>query len=195
MLAGIVMVITTAAYPLMVQDTTTRRDSVPAPVPVAPAPVPPPPVPAPLTPPTPTIEQIRYMEGLKTATRGIAQIRDGLNRVVRTQQAGDSLTRRRAARRLGGLCGSGRSFIVSGRPKMQATAYADSLRTLAKQLTTRLDSLTATLPACEKTAGRDPTVATTLTNRLKSYDDALLAFRNAQAALNKPDSSKAVSQQ
>ncbi|HMG17395.1 MAG TPA: hypothetical protein VK573_01625 [Gemmatimonadales bacterium] len=200
MLAGIVMVITTAAYPLMVQDTTTRRDSVPAPVPVAPvpaapAPVPPPPVPAPLTPPTPTIEQIRYMEGLKTATRGIAQIRDGLNRVVRTQQAGDSLTRRRAARRLGGLCGSGRSFIVSGRPKMQSTAYADSLRILAKQLTTRLDSLTATLPTCEKTAGRDPAVATTLTNRLKAYDDALLAFRNAQAALNKPDSTKTVSQQ
>jgi hypothetical protein len=195
MLAGIVMVITTAAYPLMVQDTTTRRDSVPAPVPVAPAPVPPPPVPAPLTPPTPTIEQIRYMEGLKTATRGIAQIRDGLNRVVRTQQAGDSLTRRRAARRLGGLCGSGRSFIVSGRPKMQATAYADSLRILAKQLTTRLDSLTATLPACEKTAGRDPAVATTLANRLKAYDDALLAFRTAQAASNKPDSTKTVSQQ
>jgi len=74
-------------------------------------------------PPTsaPTIEQIRYQEGLKTATRGVAQIRDGLNRVARTQRA-DSLTRRRAARRLGGLCGTARTFIVSGRPKMQATA-------------------------------------------------------------------------
>ena len=195
MLTGVVMFVTTVAYPLMVQDTTTRRDSVPAPVPVAPAPVPPPPVPAPLAPATPTIEQIRYMEGLRTATRGVAQIRDGLSRVVRTQ-AGDSLTRRRAARRLGGLCGSARSFIVSGRPKMQATAYADSMRILARQLTTRLDTLSRALPVCEKTAGSDPaTVTTTLTNRLKNYDDALLAFRNAQAALNKPDSTKTVSQQ
>lgn len=193
MLAGIVMVITAAGYSLTVQDTT-RRDStppLPAPVPIAPAPVPPPPVPAPLTlPATPTIEQIRYMDGLKTATRGVAQIRDGLNRVVRTQGA-DSLTRRRAARRLGGLCGSARSFILTGRPKMQATAYEDSMRVLAKQLTTRLDTLSRVLPVCEKTVARDPTVVNTLTTRLKNYDDALLAFRNAL----KPDSTRAVSQQ
>src|SRR5213083_2298213 len=125
-----------------------------------------------------------------TATRGVAQIRDGLNRVARTQRA-DSLTRRRAARRLGGLCGTARSFIVSGRPKMQPNAYADSMRVLAKQLTTRLDSLTSVLPTCEKTAGRDPVVATTLTTRLKNYDDALLAFRTAL----KPDSTKTASQQ
>jgi hypothetical protein len=181
------MVITTAASSMMVQDTTTP------PPPVISAP-PPAPVPAIPTPPAPTIEQIRYMEGLKTATRGVSQLRDGLNRVARTQ-ASDSLTRRRAARRLGGLCGAARSFIVSGRPKMQATAYADSMRVLAKQLTTRLDSLNSTLPVCEKTAGRDPAVATALTTRLKNYDDALLAFRNAQAALTKPDSTKTVSQQ
>lgn len=188
MLVGFVMVITAVTFQ---QDTVTNRDTVP-PV-VVPAPPPPPAPPAP--PPEPTIEQIRYMEGLKTATRGIAQIRDGLNRVVRTQSA-DSATRTRAARRLGGLCGSGRSFISSGRPKMQATAYADSLRILAKQLTSRLDSLSRTLPTCETTAGRDPTtVSTTLTARLKSYDDALLAFRNAQAAFYKPDSTKTVSQQ
>ena len=179
MLLGLVMVITVVAY----QDTVTRKDSLPPPVP-APAPPSPPPAAA------PTIEQIRYMEGLKTATRGVAQIRDGVNRVVRTQQA-DSLTRRRAARRLGGLCGTARSFIVSGRPKMQATAYADSMKVLAKQLTVRLDSLNAALLVCEKTAGRDPTVATTLTGRLKTYDDALLAFRTAL----KPDSTKTASQQ
>jgi hypothetical protein len=73
---------------------------------------------------------------------------------------------------------------------MQANAYVDSLRILAKQLTTRLDSLTSVLPTCEKTAGRDPAVATTLTTRLKNYDDALLAFRNAL----KPDSTKTASQ-
>jgi hypothetical protein len=192
MLVGLVMVITAVTS----QDTTTSRDTVPVtPPPVAAPAAAPVPIQVPAPPPPPTIEQIRYMEGLKTATRGIAQIRDGLNRVVRTQQS-DSLTRRRAARRMGGLCGSGRSFIVSGRPKMQSAAYADSLRILAKQLTTRLDSLSAALTSCEKTAGRDPTTVTsTLTTRLKSYDDALLAFRNAQAALNKPDSTKTVSQQ
>src|SRR5882724_126460 len=168
MLLGLVMVITVVAY----QDTVTHKDSLPPPPVPAPAPPSPPPAAA------PTIEQIRYMQGLKTATRGVAQIRDGVNRVVRTQRA-DSLTRRRAARRLGGLCGTARSFIVSGRPKMQATAYADSLKVLAKQLTVRLDSLKASLTVCEQTAGRDPTVATTLTSRLKNYDDALLAFRIA----------------
>ena len=172
MLAGMVTVITLMALP-QVQDTTTHKDTVPTPV--APA--------------EPTIEQIHYMDGLKTVTRGVAQLRDGLNRVTRTQQA-DSATRHRAAKRLGGLCGSARSFIVSGRPKMQATAYTDSLKILAKQLTTRLDSLNNTLPNCERTAGRDPSVAATLTTRLKSYDDALLAFRTSQAALYKPDSTK-----
>jgi len=183
MLLELVMFVTLVAYQ---QDTVTHKDSVlPPPVPV------PAPVQAPVPAPAPTIEQIRYLEGLKTATRGVAHIRDGVNRVVRTQQS-DSLTRRRAARRLGGLCGTARSFIVSGRPKMQATAYADSLKVLAKQLTVRLDSLTRALPTCEKTAGQDPSaVATNLTTRLKNYDDALLAFRTAL----KPDSTKTVSQQ
>jgi hypothetical protein len=173
MFAAIVMVIT-MAVPLQVQDTTAHKDSTS----VQP----------------PTIEQIRYMEGLKTVTRGVTQVREGLNRVTRAQQA-DSLRRRRAARMLGGFCGTARTFIVSGRPKMQASAYADSLRILAKQLTTRLDSLTAALPACEKTAARDPTVATSLTTRLKNYDDALTAFRAAQAAQGKPDSTKVSSSQ
>jgi len=82
MLLGLVMVITVVTYQ---QDTVTRKDSVTPPVPA--------PVPAP--PPTPTIEQIHYLEGLKTVTRGVAQVRDGVNRVVRTEKA-DSLTRRRA---------------------------------------------------------------------------------------------------
>src|SRR5439155_17936027 len=159
MLAGIVMMVTAVAAPLMAQDTTTQRDSAGHKDSIPPA------APAPAPPPAPTLEQIRYMEGLRTATRGVAQIRDGLNRVARTQQSRDSLTRRRAARRLGGLCGTARTFIVSGRPKMQATAYADSLRLLAKQLTLRLDSLNSALPVCEKSAGSDPaTVTTTLTS-------------------------------
>lgn len=193
--AAIVISVTGIAGPLAAQDTTGRKDTVPAPiVPVMPAPPPAPP-PAQVVPPTPTIEQIRYMDGLRTATRGIAQLRDGLNRVTRTQQS-DSLTRRRAARRLGGLCASARSFIASGRPRMAPAAYADSMRIVAKQLTTRLDSLNSALPNCEKSAGREPaSVAADLTKRLQAYDDALLAFRNAQAAQNKPDTTKTVSQQ
>src|SRR5262245_22223838 len=185
MLGAIVTVITMVAVPLQAQaqDTTAHKDTVPQVPPASPPPVPP-------APPTPTIEQIHYMDGLKTVTRGITQLRDGLNRVSRTQQA-DSATRHGAAKRLGGLCGSARSFMVSGRPKMQATAYTDSLRILAKQLTIRLDTLTHALPICERTAGRDPTVATDLTTRLKNYDDALLAFKTSQAALYKADSAKA----
>ena len=191
--AALVMVLTALTY----QQDTTHRDSVPitpVPPPVSiPAPPPAPPQPPPPAPaaPAPSIEQIRYMEGLKTVTRGIAQLKNGLDRVTRTQQSADSVIRRRAARRLGGLCGSARSFILSGRPKMVPAAYADTMKVLAKQLTVRLDSLNAALPGCEKTAGRDPTVATALTTRLKNYDDALVAFR---AGL-KPDSTKAVSQQ
>ncbi len=167
---------------LAAQDTTTRKDT--AAVPAVPA-----------TPPAPTIEQLRYQDGLRTATRGITQLRDGLNRVARTLQA-DSLRRRSAARRLGGLCGTARTFIASGRPRMQPTAYADSLRILAKQMVTRLDTLSNVLPTCEKTAGRDAaTVVTNVTARLKAYDDALLAFKTALLAQNKPDTTKTVSQQ
>ena len=54
MLAGMVTVITLMALP-QVQDTTTHKDTVPPPV--APA--------------EPTIEQIHYMDGLKTVTRGV----------------------------------------------------------------------------------------------------------------------------
>src|SRR5437773_10765853 len=104
MLLGLVMVITVVAYQ---QDTVTHKDSVPPPPVPAPAPPSPPPAAA------PTVEQIRYMAGLKTATRGVAQSRDGVNRVVRAQQV-DSLTRGRAARRAGGLCVAAVSFVANG---------------------------------------------------------------------------------
>src|SRR6266853_711032 len=107
MLAGIVMLITAVARPLVAQDTTTHKDSSGHKDSIPPAAT------APVPPAAPTLEQIRYIAGLRTATRGVAQIRDGLNRVARTQQSRDSLTLRRAARRLGGLCGTAHTFIVS----------------------------------------------------------------------------------
>lgn len=178
------------------RDTTRRTDTVPAvppflpPVPAAPAA--PPATPAP---PTPTLEQLRYISGLRTAARGVAQLRDGIDRVTRTQQTRDTVRQRTAGRRLGGLCTTAHSFIASGRAKMQATVYEDSIRVVAKQLVTRIDSLAKALPVCAQTAGRQPmAVATDLTNRIRGYEEALAAFR-AGLATPKPDSIKTVSQQ
>ena len=136
------------------------------------------------------------MDGLRSTSRGIAQLKDAVDRVVRTQQAADTLRRRRAASRMGGLCASAQSFITSGRARMQPTAYSDSMRIVARQLVVRIDALVKVLPACERTAVREAsTVATDLAARLRAYDDALTAFRAAAAALNRPDTTKTISQQ
>src|SRR2546430_17734958 len=72
-----------------------------SPAPPAPA------APAALAPPTP--EQQRFLSGLRTATRGIAQLKDGVNRVTRAQATGGGTSQLRAGRSLAGLCGSARS--------------------------------------------------------------------------------------
>src|SRR5256712_10238810 len=138
--------LTAAATPsqLPAQDTvsqrrdTTRRDSVPSP-----------PVP-------PTPAQDRYVNGLKTASRGIAQLKDGIDRVVRTRSTGDSLKQKTAGRRLGGLCGAARGFMASGRAQMLPTAYDPPTRIAARQLAQQIDSLIAYAPTCERTAARRP---------------------------------------
>lgn len=172
-------------------DSTGRLDTMPSPWLPPPPPAPPAPPPAPVPPPPPTPEQVRYLDGLRSTARGVAQLRDAIDRVVRTQQSSDTLRQRRAARRLGGLCGSAQSFIASGRSRMVPTAYDDSLRIVAKQLVVRIDSLVKVLPTCERTAAREAnTVATDLTARLRAYDEALTAFRAGVAAMNRPDSTK-----
>lgn len=156
-----------------------------------PLPLPPPPTPSP-----PTPEQLRYLDGLRSVARGVAQLRDGVDRVSRTQQARDTLQQRRAARRLGGLCTAARTFITSGRPKMQATAYADSMRIVARQLVVRVDSVLKALPTCETTASKAPaSVAADLLNKLRAYEGALTAFRTGLAGMNRVDSIKTPSQQ
>ena len=62
MLAGIVMVITAVASPLMVQDTTTHQDSSGHKDSLPPMVTTPPP------PPAPTLEQIRYRAGRALST-------------------------------------------------------------------------------------------------------------------------------
>jgi hypothetical protein len=173
MLATVIVVLAAAALP---QDSTAAppRDTAPQP---------------------PTLEQVRYLEGLRSVARGAAQLRDGIDRVSRTQQTRDTVRQKQAGRRLGGLCTTARSFMASGRPRMQPTAYADSMRIVARQLTARVDSVLKFLPTCETTAGKKPaSVAADLLNRMRAYETALATFRTALAP-PKSDSIKTPSQQ
>ena len=55
------------------------------------------PVDSPRAPATPTPEQQRFLGGLRTATRGLAQLKDGVNRVTRAQGTSDAAAQRRYA--------------------------------------------------------------------------------------------------
>ena len=172
MLATVFIALAVAAAPVQDSSATPRRDPAP-----------------------PSLEQIRYLEGLRSVARGAAQLRDGIDRVARTQQTRDTVRQKQAGRRLGGLCATARSFMSSGRPRMQATAYADSMRIVARQLVVRIDSVLKFLPTCETTAGKKPaSVAADLLNRMRAYETALAAFRAGLAA-PRTDSIKTPSQQ
>ena len=175
--------------------TTVARAQEPTPPP------PPPPTPPPATdsvraestpvpPPPPSPEQKRFVDGLRTATRGIAQLKDGLNRVTRTQAKSDSVSQRRAGRLLAGLCGSARAFMGRGRPYMKPAVYEDSTRLKARRLTVQMDSLISYTTSCEQGATATPVpIATELTKRLKTYDTVLREFRLAVGLPVKADSS------
>jgi hypothetical protein len=137
-----------------------------------------------ISPAPPSREQLRYLEGLRTAGRGIAQLKAGVSRV--SGGHGDASRRKQAARRLAGLCGTARGFMTSGRTKMQATAYEDSIRIKARRLSAQVDSLIRAAPTCEINAARQPdsTVAGLLF-RLKTYDAALKEFRAATGQPNR----------
>jgi hypothetical protein len=154
-----------AQEPVPTIPESTRVESVPPPVP-------------------PTLEQLRYLQGLRTAGRGIAQLKDGVNRVSGSHR--DPLRLKQTARRLAGLCGTARGFMTSGRAKMQATAYEDSTRLKARRLTLQIDSLIRSTPTCETRAARQPdsTVAGLL-SRLRAYEAALREFRTAIALPNR----------
>jgi hypothetical protein len=176
MLATVIVVLAAVAAPLAapVQDGTAVPRPEPAP---------------------PTLEQLSYVQGLRSVSRGVAQLRDGIDRVVRTQQTRDTVRQRQAGRRLGGLCTTARTFMASGRPRMQPAAYVDSMRIVARQLTARVDSVLKFLPTCTTTAGKKPaTVAADLLKRMQAYETALAAFR-AGLASPRADSIKTPSQQ
>lgn len=133
-----------------------------------------PPAPAPA--PTPTPDQQKYLDGLRTAGRGIAQLKDGIDRVGRNRA--DTAQLRMAGQRLGGLCGSAGSFMRQGRARMSHAAYLDSARTVARRLNQQVDSVIAFLPTCQREGGKKPTAtAATLLARLRSYEGALQKFR------------------
>jgi hypothetical protein len=144
------------------------------------------PQPPPL-PPSP--EQKRFLDGLRTATRGMAQLKDGMNRLTRAGR--DSAGARRAGRFLAGVCGSGRAFFKRGRPQMTVTVYEDSVRVKARRLVTQLDSLIAYTTTCEQRGVAAPDVtATELGKRMKTYDAALRDFRLAIGLPVKDDTAK-----
>lgn len=154
------------------------QDSPPAP--------PPPPAestpPAPPEPPPPTPAQSRYLQGLRTAGRGVAQIKAGIDRLVRAQAGRDTLQVRQAGRRLGGLCTAARGFLVSGRGGMDPAAYEAPTRGPARDLALQIDSLSLLAKECQLTAGKSPApVAAGLQARLRAYDAAVAAFRTAVA--------------
>jgi hypothetical protein len=131
---------------------------------------------APIPAPTRTPAQQQYLDGLRTAGRGIAQLKDGIARTSRYQS--DTAQLRMAGQRLGGLCGSAGSFMRQGRARMSHAAYVDSARTLARRLNQQVDSVIAFLPTCQREGGKKPAVtAATLLARLRSYESALQKFR------------------
>jgi hypothetical protein len=144
----------------------------------------------PLPPPPPTLEQKRFLAGLRTATRGIAQLKDGMSRVARAGSR-DSVQQRRAGRFLAGLCGSSRGFLKRGRPQMSPTVYEDSVQLKAKRLVTQVDSLIKYTTTCEDSAGATPSpTAVGLGKRMKGYDAALRDFRVAIGLPVKEDTSQ-----
>jgi hypothetical protein len=136
------------------------------------------------SPPTP--EQERYLDGLRTVGRGIAQLKDGIDRVVRAFGAKDSVKLAQAGRRLGGLCGSAHTFMGPGRTQMRAAAYDDSVRTHARKLALQIDSVIGYMPTCQHTAFRTPNkTAADVLGLIRSYEGALRIFRT-DIGLNRP---------
>jgi hypothetical protein len=133
-----------------------------------------------ITRPPTTPEQDRYQHGLRTAGRGVAQMKNGIDRVLRAKDRGDTSLVRQAGRRLAGLCVAARGFIVSGRSSMDLNAYDAPTRKPARDLAYRLDSLATYASTCQHEAGKTPELTSAaLLERLKAYDGALDDFRTA----------------
>jgi len=133
---------------------------------------------APARPAEPSADQLKYLRGLRTVARGVAQLRSGVDGVARAEASRDTTRIRRAGRMLAGLCGTARTFMTQGRAGMQPAVYEDSARVKARRLVVQIDSLIKTAPTCETGAGKTPgRAATDVLERLRSYETALQEFR------------------
>jgi len=129
------------------------------------------------TPPPPTPEQQKWMQGLRTAARGIGQIKSGIENV---QRAGTSAVQlKHAGKLLAGFCGTGRGFMRAGVAKMPSAAYEGDNRKIARQVVIQIDSVARETNTCEAQAARDPkTSVEHLLPFLQSYEAAIAAWRN-----------------
>jgi len=126
------------------------------------------------------------MQGLRTAGRGVAQIKSGIDRLNRARGMKDSSQVKLAAKRLAAYCSAARGFIASGRSQMDAVAYDPPTRKQARDLTQQLDSLSLSAKECQNARGLAAQMLSTgLVARLRAYDAALAEFRTAIGLPNK----------
>ena len=136
--------------------------------------------------PAPNPAQQRYLQGLRTARRGVAQIKSAVDRLNRARGTRDSSQVKLATKRLTAYCSAARSFIASGRGQMDPVAYDPPTRKQARDLTLQLDSLSLSAKECQGAKGLAPQLLSAgLANRLRAYDSALAEFRTAIGLPNK----------
>ena len=139
-----------------------------------------------VAPPAPNPAQQRYLQGLRTAGRGVAQIKTGIDRLNRARGGRDSTQVKVAAKRLTGYCSAARGFIASGRGQMDPVAYDPPTRKPARDLMVQLDSLSLSAKDCQGAKGLAPQLLSSgLVTRLRAYDAALADFRTAIGLPNK----------
>ncbi|HWZ27659.1 MAG TPA: hypothetical protein VNX15_03805 [Gemmatimonadales bacterium] len=129
--------------------------------------------------PPPTPEQQRWMQGLRTAARGIGQIKSGIEGVQRVQGSTSATQIKKAGKLLAGYCGTARGFMRTGVARMSATAYTvGDNRTIARQVVTQIDSVIRESTTCEQQAAHDAKGSVDrLVPILRSYETAIAAWR------------------
>ncbi|HEY6808829.1 MAG TPA: hypothetical protein VI160_08570 [Gemmatimonadales bacterium] len=126
------------------------------------------------------LAQERWMDGLRLAARGVAQLKTGVDKVRRSQAGRDTVRLRQTGRLFAGFCGTARGFMVNGRAKMSSKAFDPPQRDPTKDVAVQIDSLIAYSRTCEQTAGKNPgPVADGMIDRLRRYETAIAAFRVA----------------
>ncbi|HUL48469.1 MAG TPA: hypothetical protein VLT79_00500 [Gemmatimonadales bacterium] len=134
-------------------------------------------------PPVESPAQAHYRQGLKTAGRGVAQLKDGVDHVANAGR--DSVRLKQAGQRLAGLCSAAHGFLTRGRGQMSPSAYEDSTALKARKLNAQIDTLVRAIPPCETDAAKHPNeAADRLVTVLKAYEAALRDYRSSMGLPN-----------